>query len=153
MSDIVSPEVRSRNMAAVKSKNTQPELMIRRGLHSLGFRYRLHRRDLPGRPDMVFPKYKAVILVNGCFWHGHKCQLFKLPETRTDFWRTKIDENKMRDSRNLEKLSRMGWRVLSIWECSLKSRSRLSKDEVIGETSRWLLSEIENKEITGRFTL
>ena len=152
MSDTVSPEVRSRIMAAVKSKNTQPELAIRKGLHAFGFRYRLHRRDLPGRPDLVFPKYRAIIMVNGCFWHGHKCHLFKLPLTRTDFWQEKIEGNQRRDARNLESLSKMGWRVMLIWECALKSRSKLSREEVLSETRQWLLSGTKNKQIYGRFT-
>jgi len=152
MSDTVSPEVRSRIMAAVKSKNTQPELAIRKGLHAFGFRYRLHRRDLPGRPDLVFPKYRAIIMVNGCFWHGHKCHLFKLPLTRTDFWQEKIEGNQRRDAINLESLSKMGWRVMLIWECALKSRSKLSREEVLSETRQWLLSGTKNKQIYGRFT-
>lgn len=118
--DIVSPQRRSRMMAAVRSKNTKPELSLRRSLHALGYRYRLHRRDLPGTPDLVFPARRCAIFVNGCFWHGHSCAAGKLPATRIDFWRQKIESNKFRDARNLEKLVAMGWHGYVVWECELR---------------------------------
>lgn len=101
MVGVVSGTVRSRMMAGIKGSNTQAEMMIRKGLHRLGFRYQLHRKDLPGRPDMVFPRHRAVIFVNGCFWHAHDCHLFKWPSTRKDFWREKINSNKARDKKTL----------------------------------------------------
>tara|TARA_R110002020_G_scaffold298211_1_gene514009 strand:- start:2147 stop:2563 length:417 start_codon:yes stop_codon:yes gene_type:complete len=108
-------------MASVKSKNTAPELWLRRGLHALGFRYRVHVKDLPGKPDLVFPRRRKVIFVNGCFWHGHNCKKGRLPETRKDFWRDKIASNKERDERNVRTLVSMGWRVLIVWECATRN--------------------------------
>src|SRR5579871_1971205 len=99
MADIVSRRVRSEMMAGIRSKNTKPELLVRSALHKLGFRFRLHVRDLPGRPDMVVPKWHAVIFVHGCFWHAHNCQLFRLPSTRRQWWKKKLDNNKLVDRR------------------------------------------------------
>ncbi|NBB81211.1 MAG: DNA mismatch endonuclease Vsr [Verrucomicrobia bacterium] len=107
-------------MAAIRHKNTTPELLVRKALHALGFRYRLHYRSLPSTPDLVLPRYRAVINVNGCFWHGHDCYLFKLPATRTDFWREKIRSNMKRDMENVEDLLDSGWRVCIVWECSTR---------------------------------
>src|SRR5690606_29813490 len=106
-------------------KNTKPELTIRKMLHSRGYRFRLHQKGLPGKPDIILPKYRAVLFVNGCFWHGHRCPLFKWPQTRTDFWRAKITGNIQRDQRNWELLLNMGWRVCVIWECSIKKNTQL----------------------------
>ena len=131
MTDIVDPETRSRMMSGIRSKDTKPELLIRKGLHRLGFRYRLHVKDLPGKPDLVFPKYKAVILINGCFWHGHDCHLFKMPSTRPDFWKEKIRKNRKRDSEVIDALEKNGWKVLSIWECSMRGKTRLKLDKVL----------------------
>ncbi len=140
MADIVSKEVRSRMMSGIKGKNTKPEITIRHKLFALGFRYRLHVRNLPGKPDLVFPKYKAVIFVNGCFWHGHDCHLFKWPTTNTDFWKDKIRKNIRNDSINTEQLLALGWRVFMVWECSIKNRFRFV-DETISDIARWLVSE------------
>jgi len=118
--DRVTPEQRSRMMAAVRSKNTKPERFIRRELHSRGYRFRLHRPDLPGKPDIVFPSRKRVIFVNGCFWHGHDCSRGALPATRYDFWAAKIGGNKARDAENQRKLEETGWSVLVVWECDLR---------------------------------
>lgn len=104
-------------MAAIKGKDTTPELIVRRMLHASGFRFRLHRRDLPGRPDIVLPKYKTVIFVHGCFWHRHNCRYFKWPTTRAEFWRAKILSNVTRDKRNRRQLRRLGWSVIVVWEC------------------------------------
>jgi DNA mismatch endonuclease (patch repair protein) len=106
-------------------------LLLRRGLHAAGLRFRLHVRDLPGRPDMVFPRYRAAVFVHGCFWHGHDCPLFKVPETRRDFWSAKIAGNRARDSRNRDALVREGWRVLTVWECALKGSARRPLSEVL----------------------
>jgi DNA mismatch endonuclease, patch repair protein len=129
--DIVAPEVRSRMMAGIRSADTRPEMLIRRGLHARGFRYRLHLKDLPGKPDLVFPARRAVILVNGCFWHGHDCPLFRWPTTRPEFWRTKIAGNIARDRKTARQLLDQGWRVLNVWECTLKGRDRLAPDDVL----------------------
>lgn len=123
MVDNVTATVRSRIMAQVKSKNTKPELKVRRFLHGLGYRYRLHRTNLPGKPDIVLAKHKAVILVHGCFWHRHGCRKTTTPKTRREFWIAKFQENKMRDKRNLEALFEAGWRVMVVWECSLMGKT------------------------------
>lgn len=118
-------------MAGIGPANTKPEMMLRRGLHAMGWRYRLHDPKLPGRPDMVFPGRKAVILVNGCFWHGHDCHLFKWPKSREQFWRHKISGNIDRDGRNRAALAGLGWRIADVWECTLKGRERLPLNEVL----------------------
>ena len=112
--DIVDAATRSRMMAGIKGKNTQPELAIRQGLHKLGFRYLLHDKRLPGTPDLVLPKWKVVILIHGCFWHGHDCPLYKQPKTRQDFWRSKIARNRERDTDTERMLAGMGWRVSAV---------------------------------------
>ena len=136
-------------MAGIKGRDTKPELMIRRGLHALGFRYRLHVSSLPGKPDIVLRKYRAVILVNGCFWHRHECHLFKWPSTRREFWHEKLERNVEVDRRSISALRDTGWRVLVIWECALKGRTRLALDEVVRRTSNWLLSDSAWEEISG----
>lgn len=126
--DVISPEKRSRIMAANKSRNTKPELAVRRILHAMGFRFRLHRKDLPGCPDVVLPKYKTVIQINGCFWHQHTgCKLASKPSTRQDFWEAKLSRNIQRDSENAAKLTALGWNVIVIWECELKQISDLTE--------------------------
>ncbi len=150
MADIVSPETRSRMMSGIKGKDTRPELLIRKGLHAKGHRYRLHVKSLSGKPDLVFPKYRAVILVHGCFWHGHNCHLFKWPSTRKDFWRQKITGNQKNDSKNLAALKEDNWRVMTIWECALKGRERIPLNEIIDKAAEWLLSNRLAMEIRGR---
>lgn len=140
MVDVLTPEQRRLNMSRIRSKDTKPELMLRHGLHARGLRYRLHRKDLPGRPDMVFPRYRAAILVHGCFWHGHDCLLFKLPATRREFWAAKVDGNKARDARTIAGLTAAGWRVLVVWECALKGPARQPVDAVLAEIVSWLAS-------------
>jgi len=137
-------------MAGIKHKDTCSELFIRKGLHKLGFRYQLHRKDLPGKPDLVFPKHHAVIFVNGCFWHAHGCHIFKWPSTRTEFWKEKIGTNKIRDERNIQACISMGWKVLVIWECALKGKTRRQPNEVIHTAANWLLYDSLNAEIEGR---
>jgi DNA mismatch endonuclease (patch repair protein) len=113
-------------MASVRGKDTKPELELRRGLHRLGYRFRLHRKDLPGRPDIVLPKHRTVIFVNGCFWHRHDgCSKATTPKTRVEFWSTKFEQNVARDQRNVEDLEAAGWRVLVVWECEIKEIDRV----------------------------
>lgn len=127
-------------MAGIRGKDTRPEMILRRGLHARGFRFRLHDRRLPGRPDLVFPGRRAVIFIHGCFWHGHRCHLFRLPTTRQEFWRTKIDGNVARDMAAEGALIVDGWRVLTIWECALKGRERLPAQVVIDRAANWLVT-------------
>lgn len=149
MPDIVSPEVRSRIMARIRGTDTKPEMLLRRGLHALGFRFRLHDRKLPGKPDMVFPRHRAVLLAHGCFWHGHDCHLHRLPGTRTEFWRAKIERNRLRDATVRQSLADLGWRRGIVWECSLRGRSRLGAEEVISRCAVWLRSDRSHLEIRG----
>ena len=125
-------------MSGIGSKNTRPELIIRRMLHAAGFRYRLHDRALPGKPDLVFARRKAVIFVNGCFWHGHDCHLFRWPRTREEFWRNKIGGNVVRDAAVRARLNDAGWRVADIWECTLKGRERWPAEAVLAECAAFL---------------
>lgn len=136
-------------MSGIRGKNTKPELLIRKALHGRGFRYRLHC-DLPGKPDICLPRYRAVIFVHGCFWHGHNCHLFKWPGTRPEFWRRKIERNREVDRVALERLLADGWRVGTVWECALKGRERWSLDEVIKQCADWLLAGGPRLVIPGR---
>lgn len=129
--DIISPEQRSALMSRIRGKDTKIELEVRRGLHALGFRYRLGGAGLPGRPDIVLPKYRTVVFVHGCFWHRHDCHLFRLPKTRPEFWKTKIDANAERDRRKQAELRATGWRVETIWECQLRGLSTDARSAVI----------------------
>lgn len=138
MADIVAPEVRSRMMAGIGPKDTKPEMLIRRSLHAMGWRYRLHDRKLPGRPDLVFPGRKAVMLINGCFWHGHDCHLFRWPSTRVDFWYEKIGGNVRRDIAQRDQLLSAGWRVCDVWECALKGKQRLPVADVLAACDGFL---------------
>ena len=119
---------RSKNMSAIKSKNTKPEVEVRKLLHSMGFRFRLHKKDLPGSPDIVLPKYKTVIFVHGCFWHRHqRCKFASNPKTRVDFWNKKFNDNIERDIKNQEDLESLGWESKIIWECEIKDKKKLEK--------------------------
>jgi DNA mismatch endonuclease, patch repair protein len=149
MSDVHSPEARRRNMAAIPAKDTAPELLIRRSLHAAGFRYRLHDRRLPGRPDIVLPKHRAVILVNGCFFHGHDCRYFKWPMTRAQFGQTKIAGNRDRDRRNVARLLVDGWRVLVVWECALRG-DEVRRSAALARTRDWLRGRTRHSEIRER---
>lgn len=146
MADTVSPEVRSRMMSGIRAKNTKPEMIVRCGLHRAGFRYILHDRRLPGRPDIVLPRHHAAVFVNGCFWHGHRCRLFKIPATRPEFWSAKIEQNRARDVAMRAALAAAGWRVATIWECALRG-SDASCNEVINRLEKWLGSRSANLEI------
>lgn len=131
MADTVSPEKRSDMMSGIRGKDTKPEIVVRRLLHRLGYRFRLHCKDLPGRPDIVLPKWRTVIFVNGCYWHGHKdCHLFRLPKTRTEFWAKKIEGNQARDQRNYIVLEAAGWKVLVIWECAVSKKKSLTTKQL-----------------------
>ncbi len=121
-------EQRSRNMSAIKSKNTNPEITVRKLLHSMGYRFRLHKKDLPGSPDIVLPKYKTVIFVHGCFWHRHQnCKYASNPKTRREFWEKKFKENIERDKKTQEKLKNLGWKTKIVWECEIKKQDKLIK--------------------------
>lgn len=135
-------------MAGIGSRNTRPEMTVRRGLHARGLRYQLHARDLPGKPDLVFPGRRAVIFVQGCFWHGHGCALFRWPSTRTDFWKVKIAGNIARDQRVREQLRDEGWRILDVWECALKGKNRIQPESVIERCCRFLDGAIAEDAIT-----
>jgi DNA mismatch endonuclease, patch repair protein len=140
MADIVDQVTRSRMMSGIRGKDTRPELAIRKGLHALGFRYRLHVRQLHGRPDLVLAKYHAAIFIHGCFWHGHNCPLFKWPNTRKDFWRQKIEGNVARDDRAVTALLASGWRVAVVWECSLRGEAKTAS--TVKELAHWLQTEV-----------
>jgi DNA mismatch endonuclease (patch repair protein) len=135
--DPLTAEQRRRNMSAIRGRDTKPEMIVRRALHAAGLRYRLHG-DLPGKPDLVFPGRRAVIFVHGCFWHGHDCPMFKLPATRQDFWREKIERNQARDAENEATLQRLDWRVMTIWECALTGRARLGSEAQVKGVRMWL---------------
>lgn len=139
MTDVHSPSIRSKNMRAIRSADTKPELFIRRGLHAAGFRYRLGGAGLPGRPDIVLPRHKTVIFVHGCFWHGHDCKLFKVPQTRSEFWLQKIGMNKARDQSNTNKLLELGWNVIIVWECVTRTAGK--DPSVIVERARAILDQ------------
>lgn len=125
-------------------------MIVRTALHSAGFRYRLHDKRLPGKPDLVFPKYGAVLFVHGCFWHGHNCHLFRFPATRADFWRNKITENIRRDRQSVDQLKNAGWRVGIVWECALKGKTRLAVEDVLRAHVSWLQTGTGDLEITGQ---
>lgn len=139
MADIVDAATRSRMMSGIRSRNTKPEKLIRSLLHRQGFRFRLHVKDLPGKPDIVFPRYRAVIFVHGCFWHGHDCPLFKWPKTRAEFWQDKIGRNRENDKRAMTALLASGWRVAVIWECTIRGKGK-DVDGLIKGVSNWLQS-------------
>lgn len=123
MADIYSSEKRSGIMSRVSDKETKAEIIVRKYIFAQGFRYRKNDKRYPGTPDIVLPKYKTIIFVNGCFWHGHHCKAGKLPDTRREFWEDKISTNKERDKRNTKKLKKEGWNVLTVWECEIKSKT------------------------------
>ena len=141
MSDVVDIVTRSRMMANIGTKGTKPELLIRSAMHSRGFRYRTNVAKLPGKPDVVFPRYRVAVFVNGCFWHLHGCHLFRWPRTRPDFWRAKIVRNVQRDLENIDELAMAGWRVATIWECALKGHERMNLDDIADKLSEWLRSD------------
>lgn len=152
MADIVDASTRSRMMAGIRSKNTKHELEIRKKLFALGFRYRLHDQRLPGKPDIVLPKYKAVIFIHGCFWHAHDCHLFRWPTSKTAFWKKKLAGNKKRDIENIASLKKLGWRILVIWECSFRGAGKKREkeiDSIVKKTVKWLNFGKVSSEIKG----
>ena len=142
MADIITKDERSRNMAAIRNKDTGPEMLVRRFLHAAGFRYHLHVRKLPGCPDLVFPSLHTVIFIHGCFWHGHEnCKYYRLPKSNEEFWRNKISRNIERDAKARAELEKQFWHVIVIWECDLKNKSH--RKETL-ETVAKELSDIRN---------
>jgi DNA mismatch endonuclease (patch repair protein) len=139
MTDITDPETRSRMMRGIRGKNTKPEIAIRHALHSRGFRYRLHVNDMAGKPDIVLPKWNAVIFIHGCFWHHHEgCNNAGIPATRREFWLNKLKENQTRDKRHIEQLLKCGWKVAVVWECSIRHMLKTHDTAVIEGLSTWL---------------
>lgn len=149
MTDVFDKKTRSENMSRIRGKDTKPELLIRKELHRRGFRYSLHRTDLPGKPDIILPKFNAVIQIHGCFWHGHTCHLFRWPKTRKEFWHNKINQNVNRDIKNKQKLNDHGWRILIIWECAIKGKYSLEREKLLDLIVSWLNSAEISLEIAG----
>ncbi|NQE54593.1 hypothetical protein C5S29_13470 [ANME-1 cluster archaeon GoMg3.2] len=142
MTDIYSKNKRSQIMSKISGKETEPEILVRKFLFRKGFRYRKNDKRYPGTPDIVMPKYKTVIFVHGCFWHGHNCRAGKLPETRKEFWQNKIDTNIARDKKNRQDLEKLGWKVLVIWQCELKNK------KIRAEKLKEIEQKIQNGHIT-----
>jgi DNA mismatch endonuclease (patch repair protein) len=152
MADIVDASTRSRMMSGIKSKNTKAEVEIRKSLFALGFRYRLHDTKLPGKPDILFPRYKAVIFIHGCFWHAHDCHLFKIPATHIKFWKRKLKRNRQKDKENYEALRELGWRILAVWECSFRGKGKkrgIEINRISVRIAKWLRSNSNLLEIRG----
>lgn len=127
MTDVHTPEIRSYNMSRIRNKDTKPELIVRQFLFNKGFRYRLHNKNLPGRPDIVLTKYRTIIFIHGCFWHGHVgCKYFVIPKTRTDWWLNKINRSKDNDEKASKSLIEKGWKVLTVWECELRDAKKIN---------------------------
>lgn len=143
MVDSLTPEQRSAQMSRIRGANTKLEVLVRKGLHARGFRYRLGGAGLLGRPDIVLPKYGTVVFVHGCFWHGHSCPLYRLPKTRPEFWADKIGKNRSRDERVVTELELAGWRVLTVWECSLRGKSASEQASVLDSLARELREAVQ----------
>lgn len=150
MPDVLTPEQRRHNMARVRSRDTKPELMVRRELHHGGFRYRLHVTGLPGTPDIVLPRHRTVVFVHGCFWHGHNCSAGRLPATHTDFWENKIRSNCARDATAKAALVASGWRVFTVWGCALRGRTRQPPGALLKQFASWLASPNLSGELVER---
>ncbi|MCW8449757.1 very short patch repair endonuclease [Legionella quinlivanii] len=149
MPDIVDRLKRKEMMAGIRNKNTKPEMIIRKELFARGYRYRLHQKELAGKPDLILPKYRSAIFINGCFWHCHDCHLFKWPQTRKEFWENKILSNKARDEMNKNTLLQAGWRILIVWECALKGKTKLDCVQLIDEIESWIVSDSDYVNICG----
>ena len=142
MADVVDKATRSRMMSGIRAKNTHPEIFMRQGLHALGFRFRLHAKDIQGKPDIVLPKFQALIVVHGCFWHGHGCRYFKLPSTRPEFWQAKIESNRAKDERDVQNHSLEGWRVLTVWECAIRASMKKAPSlNCVALAAQWLAGD------------
>lgn len=127
-------------MAGIRAKNTRPEMFLRQGLHALGFRFRLHATNIPGKPDIVFPKYRALIIVHGCLWHGHECRYFKIPKTNAAFWQEKIQSNRLRDAKTIQLQMDMGWRCLVVWECAVRQVKQTQNElDIVALCASWLV--------------
>lgn len=151
MVDVVSRKKRSEMMAGIKNRDTVPEVQIRKRLFYLGYRYRIGTKKLPGKPDIVLPKYNAAIFVHGCFWHGHgQCNLFRLPKSKREFWDKKISGNIIRDEICLAELHDLGWRICTVWECAIKGKNRLDEEKVIKELVGWIHSDAPEKVIRSK---
>lgn len=148
--DVVSPEVRSRMMAGIHTRDTKPEVLFRKGLHRRGFRYSLRSHATSGKPDLVMPKYRVVVFTHGCFWHRHDCSLFKLPRTRRDFWKAKLDRNHARDAEVAEQVRAAEWRQLTVWECAFRGPHQLGLDATLDIAERWIRGSAVTLEIRGR---
>lgn len=148
--DPFSKAQRSYVMARVKSKDTSPELLVRKKLHSIGLRYKLHDSELPGKPDLVFPKYQAVIFIHGCFWHGHDCGRTNLPKTNSEYWRKKIERNKKNDGNHIRKLRSSDWRIMVVWECAVQGKRKIGMQDLAGKIYKWLIGSGKRKTIKGR---
>jgi len=150
VTDVLTPDQRRLNMSRIRARDTKPEMLIRRGLHARGLRYRLHDRSLPGRPDLVFSRRAVAVFVHGCFWHLHGCALSKLPSARQSFWRKKLEQNAARDLKNIEALQACGWRVLVIWECAMRGAGRLNSSEMLDVATGFITTGVSNyQEIRG----
>lgn len=147
--DVVDAATRSRMMAAIKGRDTKPEMIVRRGLHRKGFRFRLHDRRLPGKPDLVLARHHAAIFVHGCFWHGHDCPFFRWPKFRPEFWRTKIGRNIERDREVQEAIRTAGWRVLTVWECAFRGKTAEARDAALDHAAAWITGSDATGEIRG----
>ena len=149
MVDVVDRATRSRMMSGIRGGDTKPEIEVRSALHRQGLRFRLHGSSLPGRPDLVFPKYNAVIFVHGCFWHGHDCKYFRLPATQRPFWKRKIEGNRKRDARNKLLLAAAGWRAMAVWECALRGKSVTARAQLTERLARWVRGKRRQGEFRG----
>jgi DNA mismatch endonuclease (patch repair protein) len=136
-------------MAGIRGRDTRLEVRIRTALHARGFRYRLHDRHIPGKPDIVLPRFRATVFVHGCFWHGHDCELFRMPASRTEFWRAKINSNRERDSRVRREIATLGWRQLVIWECAIRGRTRMDFAEAVSRAAAWITGDAQSEELRG----
>ena len=149
MADVVDAATRSRMMAGIRGRNTKPEMVFRRGLHRLGFRYRLQSDRLPGKPDLILPRFNAVVFVHGCFWHGHDCPLFRWPKTRRKFWTAKIRRNRERDIEVRRATLESGWRHLTVWECAFRGGGPEAADRTTKRAALWIRSHSKTGEIRG----
>lgn len=149
MTDIVDRATRSRMMSGIRGQDTKIEVVVRKALFARGFRYRKNVRSLPGSPDIVLPRYRTVVFIHGCFWHGHGCSLFRMPSSNTVSWSEKIESNRERDQRCVKELASLGWRIAEVWECALRGPTRYSTDAVADELSLW----IRQKPMQARLTI
>lgn len=149
MADVVDAATRSRMMAGIRGRDTKIEVQVRKALHARGLRYRTDVRKLPGRPDIVLPRWRAAILVHGCFWHAHDCGLCRIPATRPDFWREKLEGNAARDRRNHDALVAAGWRVATVWECALRGKGERALIAVADRLAEWVRGDEKMIELRG----